>query len=174
MFVRFDEIPEIGLWLNITDASWVPGEEIHSQGPVAAKVFLDRKAPGRVLMEGSFSLAVELVCDRCLDGYLYPIETGFSVDLELLDQDLRATLGVEHTCSKSEMDVVYLEEPVVDVYTLLQQQLYLSLPEKNLCRENCAGLCQSCGANLNSQPCKCAQQESASPFAVLAKLKIEE
>ena len=62
-------------------------------------------------------------------------------------------------------------ETVVDLDDLLRQQLYLSLPVKNLCAEECRGLCPGCGANLNQADCTCGAGEDRSPFAVLRQLQ---
>ena len=66
---------------------------------------------------------------------------------------------------------ILLDEPVVDLDDLLRQQLYLSLPVKNLCAEECRGLCPGCGANLNQADCTCGAGEDRSPFAVLRQLQ---
>ena len=40
----------------------------------------------------------------------------------------------------------------------MREQLYLALPMKPLCREDCRGLCAECGANLNLTTCGCARR----------------
>ena len=67
------------------------------------------------------------------------------------------------------MDMVYLKEPVVDLFEILNQQIFLMIPEKHLCRESCKGLCPRCGANLNVETCSCGQEINSSPFAILKK-----
>jgi uncharacterized protein len=42
-----------------------------------------------------------------------------------------------------------------------------------LCREDCKGLCQSCGADLNAGLCSCEQGEVDPRWAALAELKKE-
>ena len=61
---------------------------------------------------------------------------------------------------------------VVDLESLLREQIILMLPLKPLCDENCKGLCPHCGANLNREKCTCKTDAVDSPFAQLAKLKI--
>ena len=67
------------------------------------------------------------------------------------------------------MDMVYLTEPVIDVFEILARQLFLMVPEKNLCSESCKGLCYSCGINLNQETCGCKKKLKSLPFAVLRK-----
>jgi uncharacterized protein len=168
--VRFDEIPEGGLRLNIVDNSWLPADEIKCQQPVSAKIFLDRDGP-RVFLEGSLRVKVELTCDRCLGDFVLPIDTSFKVDFELVDQSDKMKISEDHACSDAEMDVVFLAEPLIDIFSILAQQLYLSLPDKRLCGDKCLGLCPGCGRNLNLDHCDCNKEKGTSPFSILAKLK---
>ena len=69
------------------------------------------------------------------------------------------------------MDVMFLDEPLIDIFYVLQQQVYLALPDKKICKPECQGLCPKCGANLNEERCKCSTTPESSPFAVLKKLK---
>jgi uncharacterized protein len=54
------------------------------------------------------------------------------------------------------------------------ESLLILLPHKLLCREDCAGLCPQCGADLNEGPCFCASREGDPRFEVLRGLSIEE
>src|SRR5947199_407510 len=38
---------------------------------------------------------------------------------------------------------------------VLREQVLLSVPLKALCREDCKGLCPTCGKNRNTEPCSC-------------------
>ena len=54
---------------------------------------------------------------------------------------------------------------VVDVQ--VPEQVLLELPMKALCRDDCRGLCPTCGADLNAGPCGCREEGDER----LAKLK---
>lgn len=172
MRIRWDEIPEEGLSFRLDDDSWLPEDAIVCQGAGQCTVSL-KKEGGRVMLAGAFRLPVVLECDRCLDTFEYVLAEEFEVIFELSAKEDEAAVATEHLCKDSEMDVVSLAEPVVDVFSVLAQQVYLGLPEKKLCKETCLGLCAKCGANLNHRSCDCAKGVSASPFSVLAKLKIQ-
>ncbi|MBU4119063.1 MAG: DUF177 domain-containing protein [Proteobacteria bacterium] len=118
-------------------------------------------------------MPVVLECDRCLDSFAYNLAEEFEVFFELLAKEDAAASGSDHFCKGSELDVVYLAEPSIDIFSVLAQQMYLAVPEKRLCSDKCLGLCAECGANLNRRPCDCAVGVSTSPFNVLAKLKIQ-
>ena len=50
----------------------------------------------------------------------------------------------------------------VDVTPLVREELALGVPSHLLlCRDDCAGLCPHCGADLNAGPCAC--RTSAEP-----------
>ncbi len=124
-----------------------------------------------MLLAGTMCLPVVLECDRCLESFAYTLAEEFEVVFELIAKEDGAVIASEYFCKSSELDVVYLAEPVVDVFSVLAQQLYLGLPEKRLCSDKCLGLCPECGVNLSRCPCGCARGAGASPFNVLAKLK---
>lgn len=50
---------------------------------------------------------------------------------------------------------------------MLREQLILSIPIQPLCHEQCQGLCQVCGQNLNQRQCGCDALTVESPFAIL-------
>ena len=49
----------------------------------------------------------------------------------------------------------------IDLTGVVREELALEVPAFVLCREDCAGLCPTCGADLNAGPCACVR--SAEP-----------
>lgn len=170
MKVRFDEIPASGLRLQIGDASWFPTAELTRRGSVAAEIFL-RRDGHLVLAEGSLQTTVLYHCDRCLAEYEAPLALEFSVDFEYSEQGQLGSETEEHLCDANEMDLSFLDKPEIDVFALLAEQVYLSVPTRKICSEECLGLCPHCGVNLNEKRCTCAPEEGSSPFGVLKKLR---
>lgn len=170
MKVQFGEIPEEGKWLDITDESWFPDQEVIRQGQVSARVYLERKND-RVLLEGMLNTIITIDCDRCLDSFNYSLDFNFKIDLELAEGDLAGKIPNEHACGSEEMDVMFLDEPAVDLFYILQQQVFLALPAKKLCKTDCLGLCPKCGENLNQEHCKCHDASDSSLFSILGTLK---
>lgn len=70
-----------------------------------------------------------------------------------------------------ELRTPYLADDRLDLSAWARDAVALSLPDKILCREECAGLCAGCGANLNHEPCTCPPPEPDSRFAKLAGLR---
>ena len=117
MRITWDEIPASGLFFSIEDGSWVPGKEVTCQGPGMCTVSLIKKGE-RVLLAGTLRLPVVLECDRCLDSFAYNLAEEFEVFFELLAKEDAAAIGSDHFCKGSELDVVYLAEPSIDVFSV--------------------------------------------------------
>lgn len=70
-------------------------------------------------------------------------------------------------------DVSEHDGVVADLTELCIEYAILALPDVPLCREDCRGLCPSCGTNRNEEVCGCAAQPTrASPWAKLAELRV--
>lgn len=171
LHIPFSEIPEHGVHFAISDKSWLPDELLDKAGSVSAEVQLTKKGDGRIEVQGTLQADFRLSCDRCLAEYDYPLATGLQLIVELAESDRHWRLqDMEGT--GAELETLQVSEPEVDLEDILRQQIYLGLPAKQLCRENCLGLCFHCGKNLNEGPCGCHDAKSAnSPFAVLASYK---
>jgi uncharacterized protein len=57
--------------------------------------------------------------------------------------------------SPEDLDVLYYDDLVVAFDPLVEEQVQLELPLKALCRDDCRGLCPTCGADRNLAPCAC-------------------
>lgn len=170
MKIAFSEISEEGLSVHFDDKSFVP-ENVYCSGSASADVVLAKKE-SRVILSGKLKVVVELACDRCLEGFDNLLESTFTVDFELVDQDKNNLEDLDYHCQGSELDTIVLDKPEIDVVQVLSQQVLLAMPMKKICSQDCKGLCQKCGANLNNEQekCKC-EKEVESPFNVLAQLK---
>lgn len=93
-----------------------------------------------------------LPCDRCLTN----VETSVSTDLDaVFTKD-----GAEGTYQ--------YEGWQPDITDAVTESIQFALPSTVLCREDCLGLCPSCGKNLNEEKCNCkTQQERYNAFSVL-------
>jgi uncharacterized protein len=64
--------------------------------------------------------------------------------------------GAHAGIDPSEVQILPPGETVVDITDDVRQTVLLGIPQKLVCREDCLGLCPSCGANRNTAPCTCA------------------
>ena len=102
-----------------------------------------RNTAGIVTIEAKAEFSMEVTCDRCAED----IKPEFTVDVE---HGLVASLNHEDND-----DYILLEDMKLDVEQLTLEDIYLALPGKFLCKEDCKGLCSECGANLNESSCDC-------------------
>ena len=79
-------------------------------------------------------------CDRCLEEAVIPLQS-----------ELKTVV----TLSASEDESVYVENGRIDLELTAYDALVLEVPLQILCREDCRGLCPSCGKNLNDGDCEC-------------------
>ncbi|MCS7007154.1 MAG: DUF177 domain-containing protein [Thermoleophilia bacterium] len=81
-----------------------------------------------------------------------------------------------HEASAPEDDELR-SEYVVDEHLLVgawaRDAIVLGIPEKVLCRPDCAGLCPDCGADLNVEPHEHVERVADPRWAVLERLRAE-
>lgn len=110
-----------------------------------------------------FELALETrlmgPCMRCLE------EAAVAVVLDV--REYQATSPGE----SEELTTPYLADDRLDVSAWGRDAVVLALPDQILCREDCAGLCASCGANLNREPCRCPPPEPDTRWSKLEILR---
>ena len=135
-----------------------------------------------LLVAGSVTGEATCACARCLDDVSYSLQG--EIEGYFLIEGAYAQGGDdegwdEDEPGEDEFDVLPADH-VIDLEPLIRAALMVEAPNVPLCREDCAGLCPSCGANLNEGPCGCGLDEAledfdraANPFAALADFKFE-
>jgi len=103
-------------------------------------------------LTGSFPYRVVTACSRCLGEVIIQGLASFDLLYKPGNQSPRAR---ELNISSADSCVVFYRDDL-PLRNLLLQQIYLELPEKILCKEECLGLCPDCGANLNEGSCGCS------------------
>jgi uncharacterized protein len=108
-------------------------------------------------------------CSRCLVATESPIEIGFQEEfIPVIDP-----VSAKHiTPQESDEGFVIDADLVLDLGESLRQYALMSAPSKPLCRPDCAGLCPTCGKNLNEGPCGCPPAAD-DRWGTLAALKKE-
>jgi uncharacterized protein len=79
--------------------------------------------------------------------------------------------GEDEELTAADLDLDFYTGEVIDLESIIREQIILTLPLKPLCSEDCRGLCTRCGVNLNQERCACKAETAAGPLAGLAKLK---
>ena len=107
---------------------------------------------GYMRMSVSLSVDYQTECARCLA----PVSGEFALDLEktVAPRNLLSDLDEDKLD-----DYAIIEDGFLDIDEQLREQLEMEFPSRFLCREDCKGLCQRCGKNLNEGECDCAKNE---------------
>ncbi len=131
---------------------------------------ISQTTPG-FLLQVSLSYEQTLACTRCLGEIKAPAEGRLELLVTLEEGASSAgDLAGEHEIAADDLGILKLEEPSLDTGPLVAEQIQLNIPMKSLCRDNCAGLCPQCGADLNAGACDC--QPTPDPrWQALAQLK---
>ena len=98
-------------------------------------------------VEGSAQFALLIPCSRCLEPVKVPFELDITRTLLMEPSDKERAETLE--------EQPYLQGYELDVDQLVCDELLLNLPMKVLCKEDCKGICNRCGANLNRTDCNC-------------------
>lgn len=106
----------------------------------------------RYRLVGTVRTDTELGCSRCLEAYRVPVDVPF--DLRYLPQTENAG-DDEREVENEDLTAAYYRDEQIDLGLLIEEQVYLTLPMKPLCRADCRGLCPQCGTNLNVDTCAC-------------------
>ncbi|HUF53984.1 MAG TPA: DUF177 domain-containing protein [Dehalococcoidia bacterium] len=112
---------------------------------------------------------LETECSRCAAEVQAPMDIEFEEEyVPTVDPETGTRVYV------SEEDEAFRIDPQfwLDLREGLRQYILLNEPAKPLCREDCAGLCPNCGADLNQSPCQC-QPTGDERWSVLTGLKNE-
>ena len=152
--------------LNLSDVLGEHHKTIDKKIPVEMKVFSFRRSSYPVLsadplllkvehvkdrellISGSGRIVFEIPCDRCLEPVPTTIDLSFSKDI---------SLDVPNDApSPDEFDETnYIDGYELDTEQLLRNEILIGWPTKILCSDDCKGICNICGQNLNQGTCNC-------------------
>ncbi len=155
------------------------GAQVRLAKPASVAVCLAGNR-GMVRVEVSADLHLCCPCDRCLDEVRFEMPVAFTEEWRLgraaLDGRGRQHSGVHAQAWDAESDddaemVVRRTvcEQAADLDEAFWQNAGLALPLKVLCAENCRGLCQRCGTNLNRTVCMCSEAPPDSRLSLLGR-----
>jgi uncharacterized protein len=138
------------------------GAEAYTVEPprIAVEVDVSRMTGGGYALRLRFSARLEGPCMRCLK------HAAPTVQVEAREVD-RPGAG-------EELDSPYVSEETLDLAAWARDALVLALPAKVLCREECAGLCPICAADLNEEGPDHHHEAAPDPrWAKLRELRLE-
>jgi uncharacterized protein len=101
-----------------------------------------------IFVKGKMNASVKVMCSRCLK----PIdcEVNFDFEEEALPVSSEGLSPADH-CDSLTIDEIH----TIDLSEAVRQYIWLTIPAKPLCHPDCAGICPSCGKDLNKGHCQC-------------------
>jgi DUF177 domain-containing protein len=110
---------------------------------------------------------LRLNCARCLEDFDKPVEISFTEEYRPT-VDIGTGLPARESHSETAFDIS--ENHTIDLTEALRQHFLLAVDLIPVCRDDCRGLCATCGVNLNTETCTCPPTDEPHPFAVLQGL----
>ncbi len=136
----------------------VVGSHLTEPGMVRLDLHLERILEGLVV-RGTIGAAWSGSCARCLQ----PVSGDIAVGVDELFEP-----------EPIEGDTYQLDHDSIDLEAMTRDCLGLELPLAPVCRDDCAGLCPTCGIDRNVETCDCASDSSDERWAGLAGLRFDE
>ncbi|MEP6550007.1 MAG: DUF177 domain-containing protein [Gemmatimonadales bacterium] len=134
--------------------------DVRPEGAITVTGRLSHAGEGRFYFAGRIDGGIVLPCRLCLE------EVSVEVDEEV--HFLLAEIGADEADDPD----VYLYDPnarMLDLRGAVRETWLLTAPAYVQCREDCKGLCATCGTNLNESSCNCAPTKTESRWDALLK-----
>lgn len=147
-------------------------EDVEYVAPIRGKVTVTNS--GRLLLaRGSVDTVVAQECARCLASIRQPVHAAIEEQYSLSEVENAVYHDVAPAIVQDEENEVppgLFDGNVMNLNVLVRQAVILNVPLQPLCREECAGLCPTCGKNLNEGKCSCPPSKAGRPLAALGDL----
>jgi uncharacterized protein len=149
------------LTLGVAPGSFDFGGTNYDVEPVQVDATLEvsRMTHGGYALRLRFAAGLTGPCMRCLE----PAQPRVEVDAREVDQP----------GGGEELRSPYVDGEDLDLGAWARDAYALALPSQVVCRDECAGLCPECGANLNDQPDHAHEREPDPRWAKLRELRFE-
>jgi uncharacterized protein len=152
------------------------GQEYELRPAPAPAVLTVTRASSGTVFELELDVSLHGPCFRCLTGAALPLALRLreyhagSVTGEAGDAR-REKRGATDPGDDDELRTPYLVDGRLDLSAWARDAIALALPDKILCRPDCAGLCPVCGRDLNAEPHEHADEEPDPRWAALQELR---
>jgi uncharacterized protein len=113
------------------------------------------------VVQGKIAGIFNLECARCAA----PLRRRFTMRFRHY-----YAAGKGETALEDAEELYHYEGSRLDLRQGLREEVLLQIPMKPLCREDCQGLCEQCGQNLNEGSCSCAQEDIDPRLEILKQL----
>jgi len=122
--------------------------------------------------EGQLKALITVPCSHCLGPAL--LKVSVPVNLTFVEPGKDEEDEAAAADPLDDVDVTAHDGVEIDLGAFLREQMILAVPMSPRCRDNCAGLCATCGQNKNERDCGHTAPALEDPrFAALKNLKLE-
>ena len=142
---------------------------VEGAGPQRVKATVDLlRTDAGIWVSAALDSEVRCTCSRCLKEHSQPIHMVIEEEfLPLADSEDRAGANRRDNADEgSGIDV----NNTLDLTEAVGQYHALNIPMKPVCREDCKGMCLSCGADLNESGCRCDNPSGDKAWGPLLEL----
>jgi uncharacterized protein len=152
------------------------GADVRQRGPIktGGRAQLVEEHHGKhqvvrdIRLQGDLKTTLELSCARCLE----PVVENVARKFDLLYRPLGTDAGHEElSVTAAEAEIGYYQGDGLELEDALREQVLLAVPLKVICREDCKGLCPTCGTNRNIELCSCTQPLGNPRWAALRDIR---
>ena len=165
MAIRISDIPPEGLTLELDQKL-----DLFDQGNATtafhAVIGITPATGGIFRVTGRIQSSPALECSRCLESFLFAVDTELDIELA----PLGALDTAEHELTGDELDTEFYEGEEIEPVDLIKEQLLITIPMVPLHSPECKGLCTVCGADLNKTECG-HQRNAPGDFGAFSALK---
>ena len=139
----------------------LPEEQLTIISDVDVDLTIDRIG-SLITAGGEVSAVPAFVCARCLEPFELEVTAEFIAVIRMGRNDYRL--------EDEEDTPVEFGDDWISFTPSVRESLLLAIPMKPLCRNDCRGLCQQCGINLNETHCSCPGNEYDPRWSTLKTL----
>lgn len=137
-----DLVMNVNDTLTITDEELLEKNKLNKDIQFNGKFFKVEKS---LLLNAEITYSYSETCARCLEEFENKITTNFNaIIVDEINEDYEAE-DIE----------ILIKDGCIDLEEPIKQIVYLSMPMKALCNNDCKGMCSKCGINLNTGKCEC-------------------
>lgn len=111
------------------------------------------------VLDGQLNATLQLKCSKCLTVYDWPLSAHWH---EVFSLD-------ERPDEEDDSDIHFVNDDEVDLNPYIREALLLEIPFVPVCRDDCQGLCPTCGINRNEASCECNNERIDPRLADLQK-----
>lgn len=138
--------------------------------PVYSHVFID-KGETHIYIKANVCSKAHFFCDRCLREFNQDLSGNMNIYYEVVSKGSKGHLvDAEVNDPEHSVRIYRPDKKVIDLSPDILETLFLTIPMKMLCSEDCVGLCPGCAIDLSVDSCDCVKNENDPRWDALKQL----